>query len=312
MSMLDIHNSIRQSSNVCAHKIKVEYKRNENKLYIVCEGSEDLGYYGQVIKREFPGLQLKKLFAGGKNKVLDVYNSFDWNFFEKNKILFFIDRDFSYWLHEPQYIDQNVYITDEYSFENDAVNEQMFMEVLEDLYGFANASESELNQMRAFYFERWETFYENSTYVMAALFLSNSINHDHLAKNLEINKMLKIDTDKVWVQEVRGCAVKDYLYEKLCIPDGRENEIIQMIEIFNNDKAHYFVRGKWALCFMVKMLEYIIDHAKEFAPSLYVGGMREPKRLCQLTQGGTMAILAPRILPVDSLNIFLRKNINYA
>ena len=70
-------------------------------------------------------------------------------------------------------------------------------------------------------------------------------------------------------------------------------------------------RGKWALSFMIKLLEYIMDNAKDYVPSLYNGEMRVPKRTCQLTQDGAMSILAPRIAPVKSLEKFLNENINY-
>lgn len=77
-----------QKPNVCAHIIKTEYKQGESKVYIVCEGTEDLGYYGQVLKRKFSEIEINKKIAGGKNNVIEVYNSFDWNVYEKKKILF--------------------------------------------------------------------------------------------------------------------------------------------------------------------------------------------------------------------------------
>lgn len=311
MNMLDAHNTVRKRPNVCAHKIKAEYKRGEAKVYIVCEGNEDLGYYGQVIKRKFPKLQVKKQYAGGKNKVLEVYNSFDWSIFEKNRVLFFVDRDFSYWMGEPQYIDTNVYITDQYSFENDAVNVEMFMDVLEDFYGFANATDEELSRIRERFVERWQAFFANSMYVMAALLVSNIHNKEHLAKYVDINKMLKIEVDKVWVESVKGQPTKEYLYEKLKLSSDCEEEIIRVQSEFERDKSNYFIRGKWALCFMIKLLEYIMDNARYYAPSLYTGESNTPKRSCQLTQGGTMIMLAPRIVPSKSLEYFLIDNINY-
>ena len=190
--MLDIHSDARKKPNVCAHIIKTEYKQGESKVYIVCEGTEDLGYYGQVLKRKFSEIEINKKIAGGKNNVIEVYNSFDWNVYEKKKILFFVDRDFSYWTGEKQYYDTNVYITDEYSFENDAVNEKMFMEILEDLYGFANATNEELDNIRKSFYERWQTFYLNSTYIMATLLESNIVNREHRAKRCRKNDIDQI------------------------------------------------------------------------------------------------------------------------
>lgn len=311
MNMLEIHSIVRKKPSICAHIIKTEYKRGESKVYIVCEGTEDLGYYGQVIKRKFSNIEIRKQFAGGKDNVLEVYGAFDWNVYEKNKLLFFIDRDFSYWTGEKQYIDTNVYITDQYSFENDAVNVEMFMDVLEDFYGFANATSEELSNIRKVFYERWQAFYLNSTYAMAALLVSNILNKEHLAKCVDIKKMLRIESDTVWVESIKGQCIKEYLYEKLKLTSDCEKEIIRIKNKFEGDKLNYFVRGKWALCFMIKLLEYIMDNARKYVPSLYTDEAKAPKRMCELTQNGTMVMLAPRMVPAESLVEFMDTNINF-
>lgn len=312
MDMLEKHSLARKKSNVFVHNIKTEYKKDERKIYIVCEGREDLGYYGQVIKRKYTDIQMKKQYAGGKESVLEVYNAFDWNVYEKNRILFFVDRDFSYWTGEKQFINTNVYITDQYSFENDAVNVEMFMEVLEDFYGFANAKDEELEKIRKIYLERWKVFYDNSTYGMAAVLVSNIVNKERLAKYAKIKKMIKIDNKNVWVEFVKGKSIKEYLYENLKLSSKHEKEILKVQSRFEQDKKNYSVRGKWALGFMVEALEYIMDNAQKYVPSLYNGETNAPKRMCQLTKGGTMVMLAPRIQPVHSLEDFLEFNINCA
>lgn len=312
MNMLERHSLARKKVNVFVHNIKTEYKRDEKKIYIVCEGREDLGYYGQIIKRKYADIQMRKQYVGGKESVLEVYSAFDWSIYEKNKILFFVDRDFSYWMGEKQFIDTNVYITDQYSFENDAVNAEMFMEVLEDFYGFANAKDEELEKIREIYLERWKTFCDNSTYGMAAVLVSNIVNNVRLAKYAKIKKMIKIDSENVWVELVKGKPIKEYLYENLKLSSKHEEKILQMQSRFEKDKKNYSVRGKWALGFMVEVLEYIMDNAQKYVPSLYSEETNAPKRMCQLTEGGTMVMLAPRIKPVSSLETFLESNINCA
>ena len=312
MNILEKHSLARKKSNVFVHNIKTEYKKGERKIYIVCEGREDLGYYGQVIKRKYADIQMKKQYAVGKESLLEVYSAFDWKVYEKNKILFFVDRDFSYWTGEEQFIDTNVYITDQYSFENDAVNVEMFMEVLEDFYGFANAKDEELEKIREIYLERWKVFCDNSTYGMAAVLVSNIVNKQRLAKYAKIKKMIKIDNENVWVEFVKGKPIKEYLYEKLKLSRKYEEEILRLQSRFEQDKKNYSVRGKWALGFMVEVLEYIMENAQKYVPSLYSGETNGPKRMCQLTEGGTMVMLAPRIQPARSLETFLESNINCA
>ena len=97
------------------------------------------------------------------------------------------DRDFSYWTGEKQFIDTNVYITDQYSFENDAVSVEMFMEVLEDIYGFANAKDEELAILKNCILIDGSV-YDNSTYSMAAVLVSNMVNKNRLAKYVKNKK----------------------------------------------------------------------------------------------------------------------------
>lgn len=124
--------------------------------------------------------------------------------------------------------------------------------------------------------------------------------------------MIKIEEEKVWKEIIKGKPIKEYLYEKLNLSDEYAGEILQRKVEFEKDKLNYSVRGKWALAFMVKLLEYIMENAKCYASSLYVGESNAPKRLCQLTQDGAMVMLAPRMVPAESLEKFLDKNIDYA
>ena len=63
--------------------------------------------------------------------------------------------------------------------------------------------------------ERWKVFYDNSTYGMAAVLVSNSVNKERLAKYVKIKKMIKIESENVWVECVKGKPIKEYLYENL-------------------------------------------------------------------------------------------------
>ena len=311
MNMIEKHKLVRTKPNVYFHKFLGEYKQEEQKIYIICEGNEDLGYYGQLIRGMFPNIALKKMFVEGKNNVLEIHKYINWKVFSKSQILFFVDRDFSYWINEPQIIDSNIYITAQYSFENDIVCTSEFVNSLEDLYGFANATSEELENITRKYDEYWNRFVENSKFFMAALIVSYLHTNMHYAKNIEINKVIKVETDNIWVNCVKGMDVVEYVYEKLLIPI--QNDVISEIDLlilrFEKEKEHYSVRGKWALAFFVKMMEYIIDNGEQFAPSLYVDGVKKPKRLCELHIEKAMSVLAPRICAPVSLVEFVSNNV---
>lgn len=304
MNTLQMHKTATSKPNIYYHKFLTRYKKNERKIYIFCEGNEDFGYYAQAISKLYPDLPLGKLFVEGKDNVLTLHHFINWNTFSKNQLLFFVDRDMSYWLDGITHYDENIYVTDQYSFENDAVTEEFFINCLEDLYGFAGATEEELNNVRQFYAKKWEVFVENSKYIMAAVAISLKVSHRHLAKNIENNKIIKIDTENIWANQIAGKSLLEYINEKLEINDSFKPEIESLINRFAEEKDLYSVRGKWAITFFVKALEYVMDHSKEYVPSLYTGNIKEPKRLCELTSNKAIVILAPRMKVAKTLKEF--------
>lgn len=310
MDILQKHKEVVNKANIYYHKFLTKYKKQERNIYIFCEGNEDLGYYGQAIKQLYPQIEVIKFFAEGKSNVLSIHSFIDWSIYNKNQILFFVDRDVSYWLKEPQDLDDNIYITDEYSFENYAVNEKVCINFLEDLYGFASASFDEINNIKLFYEEKWKTFYDNSKFIMASIIVSLERNHVHLAKVIEHKKIIRIANRQVWIEKIEDELAEQYILRKLNLNSEDLSDIRYYMNEFKEHEEYYSIRGKWALTFLVKFMEYIMDNGRNFAPSLYSGRIKEPKRLCQITPENAMAILAPRIPLVDSLKNFLINNMD--
>ena len=74
-----------------------------------------------------------------------------------------------------------------------------------------------------------------------------------------------------------------------------KSEIELLIERFNQEPNQYAVRGKWALSFLVKMLNYIVQERKTYAPSLYSGEMDNPGCLWDMKEEQAVLVLSPRI-----------------
>ena len=299
-----------KSPNVYYHNFITSYKNDSSDIYFFSEGDVDFSYYGEQIERLCPKRNIHKNSVEGKKNVLQIWEYIDWNQYNKNRVMFFVDRDLSYWVGEPQYYDTNVYITDEYSFENDAVNLHMFLKVLEDLYGFSNYTEEEKNHIKDIYEEKWNIFLEGSYEVMGYVLYSYMTTHQHNAKNIEIKKWLDLGTDNIWKKHINGLCSSDYYMKQLQITEGDiSKEIDKLRERFICEGEHYSVRGKWCLEFMVKLLEYIMNYGESFAPSLYKGGTKHPKRIVEFTPRGAMAIIGPRMAPPQSLSTFLCENL---
>lgn len=295
--------------NVFYHKFITSYKKNADDVYVFCEGGVDISYYCEQIERLCKGREIHKCPAECKNNVVQIWKYIDWSQYQKNRVLFFVDRDMSYWTGEQQYYDTNVYVTDGYSFENDAISLNMFLKLLEDLYGFAYYSEKERESIKRLYVEKWSKFEKGSYELMGYTLYKYLSSHEHTAKNISMRKCLKIDSDDVWKKEIKGINYKEYYCKQLQISGDVTERVNELKMLFVAEKEHYSIRGKWCLEFLIMLMDYIIDCGAVLAPSLYNGTMKEPKRIVDLTERGAMAIIGPRMDTTESLKVFLTENI---
>ena len=311
MSTIQKHKVALNKASVYYHKFLSKYKNDGNsRVYLFCEGHDDIGYYAHAVQTYYPQIEIVKFNVEGKTNVLSIHDKINWNVYCEDQILFFVDRDMSYWLNELQDLDDNIYITDGYSFENDMVDASFFIRVLEDIFGFLNATDEEVNNIREFYLKRWDTFVYNSHYIMGALAVSLKYSNQHLAKNIDAKNLIKITKDRVWVDSYAGMTFNDYIVQVLEIPMERRAEIEIFVERFQSEPDKYSVRGKWAIIFFVKMLNYVVEHKNEYIPSLLNGDVIGPKCLCEVTLNNATTVLGTRITVVESLEKFCKKHIS--
>lgn len=310
MNILETHENALSCPIVYFHKFMNKYKKDDGRVYIFCEGNADLGYYGSSIKRTYPDVEIEKAFVECKNNVLAVYKMINWSAYDKNRVLFFVDRDIDYWLDKDSRLDENIYVTDEYSFENDAVSLEMFMECLEDVYGFTNANEDEKADIKKFYFEKTVQFIKGSYYLMAALVVSYIKTNMHYGKEIKLSKLIDIGFPSIWKEKVSDKNSSAYILDKLRLCESDEELISLYEKRFNQDEEHYSIRGKWRYEFMVKLLDYILENGDKFAASLYGTSIKEPKKLFDLSERGGMTYLGPRIKTPESLKHFIVENLS--
>ena len=295
--------------NVYYHKFITSYKSNSDDIYVFCEGDVDLSYYAEQLERIIPMITIHKYPVECKNNVLQIWGFINWNDYRKNRVLFFVDRDLSYWTNEPQQYDSNVYITDGYSFENDAISSHMFIKLLEDLYGFAHCLAEEKEQIRNVFEEKWKSFVEGSYDLMGYILYKYQSSHTHTAHNLDVRKCLDYSGENIWKKDIKNQSRDEYIRSKLnvgCIENGVLN---QYKDRFLKETDHYSIRGKWCIEFMIGLMDYVLEKGDKYAPSLFNGATKKPRKLVELTSRGAMATIAPRILPVKSLVGFINANV---
>lgn len=296
--------------NVVYHNFLLSYKKDTSDLYVFCEGGVDLSYYCELIERKCPTREINKFASECKNNVLIISKYIDWSMYSRERVLFFVDRDLSYWADEPQVLDNNIYITDNYSFENDAVNLHMFLKLLEDIYGFSGYTLSEKNHISDLFVEYWNEFLDGSYYIMGCILYEYLNSHKHVAKNMKIKKCFSFEEPGLWKKNIDGMPSVDFYKKVFEIDDDISEFLDQYKQRFIDESEHYSVRGKWCICFMVMLMNHVLKEGKSLAPSLYNGITKVPKRLLDMDdEKGVMAIIGPKIVPPQSLIDFLDINL---
>ncbi len=243
------------------------FNPKKKQIFVFYEGDEDAAFYQQFIwKVKGVDVSLEEIVAGCKNNVIKIHDSLDWDHYNKNQIIFIVDRDLSYWLEEKEAFDNNVFVTDGYSFENYIVNKLSFIDWIERFMGFARASKTEIERMAREFEDVLYSFRELMMPIMAkavvakrrdrTISLSDYKLTNHLSFTVEVNHIT------VKLNDANAINRK----WKLQIEDS--DDVAIQIEKFRKDKSHYWVRGKWDIYFMAYLGDFMRQHAKIFAPSL--------------------------------------------
>lgn len=110
-------------------RIKQSYSFDgSNEIIIVVEGADDEVFYSRLVKQIIDIDSLEIARAGSKKQVYETYHALDWALYKRERILFFVDRDYdevvSEVVHEHAF---NIYVTDRYAIENYIFGEDSFL-----------------------------------------------------------------------------------------------------------------------------------------------------------------------------------------
>ena len=137
MNMLSLHQEALDSGSAGYHQFLARYSRTAKVVYGFVEGKDDPCYYRGFIEQLLPDDWDVELWpVGNKKKVCGVYSLISWERFPKQRICFFVDRDFGGLLPDTTIVDSNVYLTDAYSIENGLATRSTCRRILTEVFGF--------------------------------------------------------------------------------------------------------------------------------------------------------------------------------
>ena len=268
------------------------YDPKKKQVFAFYEGDEDSSFYHHFLRNAIDDdCELEEIVAGCKDNVLKLYKEFNWNSYDNKQIIFFVDRDLSYWLDLPTEYGDNVFVTDEYSVENYVANSQGFKSWLIHFEGFARATKKEIDNMVLEYETNIINFKKQMMPIMAKAVVAKR--HDRTISLGEFkfsrNKSICFEISEGHITFT--IHIDEKIFEKWKLSPLNYVEISEQLERLESNISQYSVRGKWILCFMAELGEFMRLHSNIFAPSLNKEGKISPT--CSVPTSQCFSALAP-------------------
>ena len=272
----------RESINETVLKIKQKYSNSPSskQAFIIVEGKDDITFYGMKAENcKSNDLKVFVISAGNRYKVVETYKTIDWSKYSKSKILFVIDRDLSDYTNEETPKDDNVYVTDNYSIENDICTKETFVRIVKYLSQIDDINEKDESEISLFYDKLEQAFFEIATPIMALILYWKTEGILANYSNVNFKNILRIENNCLCSNFSTLEEMLIYFCDKSNISYDDSIILEPYIEALNNRHLPiHYIRGKYLACFfsvitnhVIKNLNNIISSKKECRTQLNFG-----------------------------------------
>jgi hypothetical protein len=148
-----------RSDIAALHQFRILYDSLQSAFHFFFEGEEDSLFYMPEARRIASRSTFNIYDCGGKRNVVSVRESLKSEGYSLEKCLFFVDRDFDDYLNTQVDVDENTYITDNYSIESDIASIDSARILLVDLVRISRA-DPEFARLESSLTEAFSTFYK--------------------------------------------------------------------------------------------------------------------------------------------------------
>ena len=311
-SIMGTVDSIRQERNgrtVPLQQFLSEYKKDAKICYGFVEGKDDPSYYRRIINNMIDKDCCVRLYPScGKEIVKYVFEEIHMRKdIPQDRIVYFMDRDLSSIIDDKNLIiDPQVYITDNYSIENDILNSDTLEYVMQDLLGFCTTPMGDIEKVKKLYDEQLLDFETKMLPIMANIIVwkRKKIKPANY-RQLEMKKLFKvkdgslsqIGTDDDMIKKLYKDSQADY--SKYSKTDA--DNVIR--EIQEASLAHQIVRGKYLAVFFIMFCNSVYKEYTNIGISAPTNTGRE------LSERDIMEAIALRARAPQSLINFIKTTI---
>lgn len=312
MSMLQVHAEALREPQSVYHEFLAGYKKNSKELYGFVEGDEDPSFYRGMIENMLPPEWNVDLWpAGNKTRVIELYNCFDWTRFSKERIIFLIDRDLSFFVGEKSSRDINIYITEKYSIENNIVSRNTCDRVLSEVCNLNRVKRREKNEILNLFEEQLSLFQKKMIRIMAWIIHWKQKDLKPSLNDILMRHLFAVDSGRLLENHSpKGFSTcEEYIHGQCNIPYKSTSKIIAITKEFKAaDGPKKFVRGKYELWFLVEFVISIYKNIKNFSAEY----TQSPKMKVSFSQANAIILIAPRArIPASLKNFINRTHLKY-
>ena len=297
----------RESRTVAYTLFLEEYNKHKPICYGFVEGKDDPSYYQCHIDNYLPsGYKIRLFPTGRKECVKQTYDLFDWRSFDKKRIVFFMDRDLSDIIEDPYIVnDSNVYITDQYSIENDIISSDTLEAVLKQLLGFAETPQKEIDTVIRLFDVARDEFDRIMLPVMGNIIYWKTrglLTANY--RNIKINHIISIQDGRLTISKNEEEIVRLIYRQSGLELAFYSKEDVEAIcgEIVATKCIRSITRGKYLATFFI-----------EFCNSVYRDCVRiaitKTHKGCTISEMDIMKMIAPRCRIGNSLRTFINDTI---
>lgn len=307
MSFLDLMDSAVESPQTALHMFLTKMNNTINTLHIYYEGKCDNKlYYGMIKRLVEDSVNIRTVVCGNKKKVFSFRNELIERGNEKNRIIFFVDKDI-----DDFFDDHNYSLTDEvhqslyYSIENYVSCEQILISICRECFDMTNLENSNNEfylKLLESYKEAEKIFYQTVKDIMIFAFIARKNIVKPVLNNIKFSDIFYFD-DKCNIHfNIKGghqdlltyfidktkCDVSEYMYQY--------DEIESLI---NTIDARCYIRGKYHL---EMFCAFLLSLQKA------VGDILPYKQKFQINDESIFLFSGPRINIPESINEFIKNN----
>ena len=311
MNMLKIHKEAREDLVLTElHNWMFNCKTDGRIIFGFCEGKDDISFYkGPIEGLLNENWEIHLRHVGGASKVLALYDKLDWREYNKKQIIFFIDRDLTEFTGVKLPNKENIYITDNYSIENDVVNSNTCERVLTEILGFSDLTLDEKKEIKKLFDRELIRFIDQMVPIMSLIVHWHKNGHKASLKNICMDHLFEI---KEGVLEniphpKQYQDVFEYIHKQCNLSVDKKYDPKKGSSDFRHNNRHKkFTRGKYLLWFLT---EFCLSVHRDCLRMPTISITCRPKNHTNLSQSNAIVLISSRFRMPDTLKKMLKTSV---